>query len=159
METQIRLAPIQRTVSVPLSLNHAFQRFTQGIGLWWPIEHTWAGRDLEEIGIEPRLGGMCWECGRHGFRCAWGEVLGWEPPHRLVLAWRFGADPDGPFDPARASEVELRFEPISTYATAVTMVHQGFERMGMEGGAYRERMDAPTGWNLLLRRYAHVDGY
>lgn len=159
METQAVLAPVQRTVTVPLSLNHAFWRFTEQMGLWWPTEHTWAGSNLEEIGIEPRVGGMVYERGRHGFCCAMGEVRVWEPPERLVLAWTFGADPDGAFDPAHASEVDIRFQPVSNCTTQVTLSHRSFERLGPDGAAYRDRMDGPAGWSRILKSYARVDGY
>lgn len=159
METQTILAPVQRTVVVPLGLNHSFRRFTRGIGLWWPAEFTWAGKNLEELGIEPRLGGMAWECGRHGFSCTWGQVLAWEPPERLVLAWEYGADPDSAFDPACASEVEAHFRPLSEWSTEVTVDHRAFERLGPGAARFRTMMDAPGGWSTMLRRYARVDGY
>lgn len=159
METKATLAPVQRTVVVPLGPNHAFGRFTRGIGLWWPAQFTWAGQNLEEIGIEPRPGGLAWERGRHGFSCTWGQVLAWEPPGRLVLAWQFGADPDGAFDPTQASEVEILFRPLTAWSTEVTIVHRAFERLGDGGAPFRAMMDAPSGWTLMLGRLARVDRY
>lgn len=159
METQSTLAPVRRTVVVPLGSNHSFRRFTRGIGLWWPVEFTWAGKNLEEIGIEPHLGGLAWERGRNGFSCTWGQVLAWEPPGRLVLAWHYGVDPDGAFDPERASEVEVQFRPLTSWSTEVTLDHRAFERLGGGAERFRTMMDAPGGWSLMLRRYARVEGY
>jgi uncharacterized protein YndB with AHSA1/START domain len=159
METQSALAPVQRSVIVPLALSHAFWHFTDGIGLWWPPEHTWAGRNLEEIGIEPSVGGRAFECGRHGFACTWGQVQVWEPPERLVLAWYYGADPDVAFDPDQSSEVEIRFQARSRESSEVAVIHRGFERLRDGAAGYRNRMDAPAGWVLILKRYANVDCY
>src|SRR5690606_23581431 len=64
---------IRRTVRVPVDPGRAFDLFTDGLDSWWPREYTWAGETLEVIGIEPGVGGHCFERGPHGFRCDWGR--------------------------------------------------------------------------------------
>jgi uncharacterized protein YndB with AHSA1/START domain len=56
-------------ITVPVPPERAFSLFTEGMTSWWPPEYTWAQRTLEEIAIEPREGGHCFERGPHGFRC------------------------------------------------------------------------------------------
>lgn len=151
--------PLQRTVTVPLGLQHAFTRFTEQMGLWWPQDYTWTGRALESIGIEPGVGGIAYERGPQDRTLIWGKVLEWEPPHRLVLSWLIGPDRQPLNDPAQASEIEVRFVPLSPAETQVTLEHRGFERHGDDGATYRAALDMPQGWDRILKAYANVDGY
>jgi hypothetical protein len=57
-------------------------------------------------------------------------------------------------NPARASEVEVRFLPAGEPATRVELEHSAFTRHGQAGGEYRQAMASPEGWPLLLDRYA-----
>jgi hypothetical protein len=115
--------PIRRSVTVGRPVEQAFAAFAD-LAWWWPREYTWAGNTLEDIGIDPREGGFCFERGPHGFTCHWGRVLVWDPPARLVLAWQVAPDRAPEPNPAKASEVEVRFRaaappaPGSTSSTA-----------------------------------------
>jgi uncharacterized protein YndB with AHSA1/START domain len=159
MKTPTTIAPLQRTVTVPVGLEHAFIRFTQEMGLWWPEDDTWTGEGLESIGIEPGVGGVAYERGPDDTTLIWGKVLDWEPQHRLILAWLIGPDRQPIADPARASEIELRFVPLSPAETRVTLEHRGFERHGEDGSTYRAALDTPQGWDRILNAYAATDGY
>jgi Domain of unknown function (DUF4394) len=61
-------------VTVNLAPEQAFDLFARRLGAWWPPEYSWSQDVLDEIGIEPHEGGMCFERGPHGFRCDWGRV-------------------------------------------------------------------------------------
>jgi uncharacterized protein YndB with AHSA1/START domain len=102
--------PIRLAVTVPVPADEAFSAFV-ALRNWWPREYTWAAETLEDIGIEPREGGLCYERGPHGFTCHWGRVLTWEPPTRLVLAWQIAPDRVPEPKPAKTSEVEIGFHP------------------------------------------------
>ena len=91
MERQPADKPIRQAVTVPVPAGQAFSAFAD-LARWWPREYTWAADTLEDIGIEPRQGGHCYERGPHGFTCHWGRVLVWDPPTRLVLAWQIAPD-------------------------------------------------------------------
>ena len=95
---------------------------------------------------------MCFELGPHGFRCDWGRVLAWEPPGRLVLAWQIGPTRVPKPDPAKASEVEVRFE-RDGHATRASLSHTGFERHG-EGRGLRRGDGLRPGGDYILARFA-----
>ncbi len=152
------IAPIQRSYAVPVDPAHAFDIFALAMAQWWPPEYTWAGPSLEWIGLEPRVGGPCFERGPHGFRCDWGRVLLWQPPRRLVLAWQIGPDRVPVPDPERASEVELTFLSEEEGGTRVEFEHRHFSRHGAGADAYRAALDSPEGWSYMLRRYTALLG-
>jgi uncharacterized protein YndB with AHSA1/START domain len=145
---------IRRTFTVPVAPERAFAAFTDGLATWWPPEFTWSGDVLDTIGIEPRRDGFCFERGPHGFTVHWGRVLVWEPPGRLVLTWQISPRRVPEPDPARASEVEVRFAAGAGQRTRVELEHRGFRRHGDEGEAYRAGMEG--GWDQLVERFAAV---
>jgi hypothetical protein len=69
--------------------------------------------------IEPRTRGRWYEIGEDGSKCDWGEVLAWEPPARLLLAWRIGAD--WRFDPNLLAEIGVSPEPVVAPAPVVPL--------------------------------------
>lgn len=101
---------IRYTLTVPLQPSEAFALFTERLAQWWPHEYTWGQGVLEDIGVESRPDGLCYERGPHGFRCDWGRVLIWQPPSRLTLAWQISPRREPEPNAARASTVELRFD-------------------------------------------------
>ena len=144
---------VRTILRVPATADRAFEVFTGRIGRWWVKEYTWSGpAALAELGIEPRAGGMLYEIGPHGFRADWGRVLDWQPPHRLVFNWQIGPDRAPVPDPAKASEVEVRFTAEADNATRVEVAHRGFDRHGEAAQGYRRALTA--GWHELLSRYA-----
>lgn len=148
--------PIQRTVTVPVAAERAFAVFID-LPAWWPPEFSWSGDVLETLGIEPREGGFCFERGPNGFRCDWGRVLAWEPPARLVFSWQISPDRVPEPDPAKASEVEVRFFEEGPSATRVEVAHREFARHGESAQRYRTDL-ADQGWPYLLDRYAAAAG-
>jgi uncharacterized protein YndB with AHSA1/START domain len=123
------------------------------LGRWWPREYTWSQNVLHYIGIEPRLGGACFERGPHNFECDWGRVLVWEPPGRIVFSWQIAFDRTPEPNSEKASEVEVRFTE-EALGTRVVLEHRAFSRHGEKAIAYRNGMDSPEGWPMMLERYA-----
>ena len=74
----------------------------------------------------------------------WGEVLAWEPPNRLAYLWHLGTDR------SRATEVDISFTGGAS-ATTVTITHRGWERLGADAPAWRQRNLA--GWSGLLPHF------
>lgn len=149
--------PIVRSVTVPVDPGHAFDVFTGAMAQWWPPEYTWSDAALEWIGLEPRVGGPCFERGPEGFRCDWGRVLLWQPPRRLVFTWQIGPTRVPQPDPERASEVEVGFHAVDG-GTRVELEHRHVARHGEGADAYRAAMAAPEGWQRILERYAALLG-
>jgi uncharacterized protein YndB with AHSA1/START domain len=145
--------PIREAVTVPVPVDQAFAAFAD-LARWWPREYTWAADTLEDIGIKPREGGLCYERGPHGFTCHWGRILAWEPPTRLVITWQIAPDRVPEPNPAKASEVEVRFHPAEPSGARVELEHRALARHGDGADAYRQGMASPAGWPHILGRYA-----
>lgn len=143
---------IIKTVRVSTLAEHAFAIFVNKLDSWWPGEYTWAAESLEKIAIEPAINGRCYEIGPHGFRCDWGRVLQFEPPHRIVFTWQIDPDRVPQPNPDKASEIEVLFEEAAG-ETNVTFVHKHFENHGEGAEQYKEAMNSPQGWDYILDNY------
>ena len=130
-------------VDLHCSPDHAFATWTERIDQWWPRGHT-VSADQAAIVLEPRLGGRIYERTRDGREIDWGEITGWDPPHRLAYCWHIRRDR------ADATDVEIRFVPGdgARDATRMEITHTGWERLGLEADTWRDANR--SGWNGLL---------
>lgn len=151
MSTQIRPAPVRKSIFVSASQEHAFEVFTSGIGRWWPKSHKIGPADLDRPVIEPHQGGRWYELDVDGSECEIGKVALWEPPTRLILIWQL--TPEFAYDPDLVTEVEVRFTPEAG-GTRVDLEHRDLERMGDKAEAMRETVSGPGGWPGLLQLFA-----
>ena len=92
----------------------------------------------------PGVGGRIVERSTSGDESIWGEILVWEPPHRLVYTWHPGYDPDDPL-----TEVELRFVAVGE-ATRVELEHRGWEALAK---AEETRNSYAEGWPVVLGHF------
>lgn len=150
---QIKPAPVRRSVLVNCSPEHAFEVFTSGFDRWWPRSHSIGESPLKEARLEPGVGGRWLGILEDGTVAQWGEVLTWEPPTRLVLAWRITAD--WRCDPAFLTEVEVRFTPEAE-GVRVTLEHRDLERYGDKAQQVADAIGADGGWGGLLKAFAEV---
>lgn len=149
------LSPIREAVTVAIPPDDAFRAFTEGMERWWPAAFTWAGSALDHMGIEAVEDGACFERSRGGSRLDWGRVLAVHPPERLAFSWQINFDRTPQPDPAKASEVEVRFRPVEDGARCrVEVEHRGFERHGASAANYREALASSGGWRLILEAFA-----
>jgi len=148
----IRPAPVRKSITVPASPERAFEVFTARFGAWWPRSHHIGASALASAVIEPRAGGRWYEVGEDGAECDWGDVLAWEPPSRLLLAWRIGAD--WKHHPDLLTEVEVTFTAAGAGATRVDLEHRLLERMGEDAQRVRDSVDSDGGWGGILKSYA-----
>jgi uncharacterized protein YndB with AHSA1/START domain len=153
MSTQIRPAPVRRSIFVHAAQEHAFDVFTSGIGLWWPKTHAIGDAELDKPVIEPREGGRWYQRGIDGSECDIGKVLTWDPPERLLLSWQL--DPDWKFNPDLVTEVEVTFTSESG-GTRVDLEHRHLERMGDRAEEMAEKVGSPGGWTAVLQLYSEA---
>ena len=138
--------PVLRAAHVARPVDEAFAVFTRQIGAWWPLPtHGAFGADAGGLAFED---GLLVERALDGRTCVWGEVLSWEPPHRIVLSWHPGRGP------GHASEVEVRFAAVDGGGTRVELEHRGWERFGADAVARRRGYVGPGAWGHVLDHYA-----
>lgn len=143
--------PIVKSVRVRATPERAFSVFTTNVLRWWPPTYTIGSAPMKEVVIEPRIGGRWFEIGEDGSQCQWGDVLGWNPPRELVLAWRIGLD--WKFNPAFLTEVKVSFADAGDGQTEVRIEHSKFENYGADAERAMQIFD---GWSATLARFAAV---
>jgi uncharacterized protein YndB with AHSA1/START domain len=143
---KIQPATIIKQIEVDSSPERAFDIFAAHMGQWWHKGHSIArGTSQKDVIVERRAGGRWYELGADGSEHQWGEVIEYDPPRRLLLAWRLNRE--FIFDPDLHTEVDVRFEPHGT-GTRVHFEHRFLERMGEGTVELLEGMDG--GWGMLL---------
>jgi uncharacterized protein YndB with AHSA1/START domain len=153
----VSVEPIRQTVTVRSAREAAFDLFTEGMGTWWPVdEYSRAVSEFAADGVrvtrlefQARMGGSILEHLSDGRVLLWAEVVAWEPPHRVVLAWRPHSLPEPP------TEVDVSFTQQADGTTLVEMEHRGWE--GLSEG-FREELYGiyARGWVTTLDRFAHL---
>jgi uncharacterized protein YndB with AHSA1/START domain len=146
------IKPVHKSVTVPVARTHAFEVFTADFDSWWPRSHTIGKGELKQAVIEPRAGGRWYGIDADGIETDWGDVLSWEPPSRIVLAWRIGAD--WQYHAALTTEVAVTFTALSADATRVDLEHRLLENIGPAARQLRDQLDSPGGWGGILQSYA-----
>ena len=118
------IEPLRLAFDVACPPDHAFLVWTERIATWWPADHTASGEPNLRVVLEGRVGGRIFERTAAGDVHEWGEVIAWEPPHRLVYLWHLRRDR------ADATEVEIRFVSAGDWATRVEIEHGGLGTAG-----------------------------
>jgi hypothetical protein len=140
-------SPLRISFEVACPAAHAFEVWTGQIGTWWPPDHTVTGHpDL--VVLQAGVGGRIFERAVDGVEHEWGHVTRWDPPKQLTYLWHLGADP------ARATEVEIRFVPQGDAVTRIEIEHRGWEGLGDAADAWRDRNR--VGWSTLLPHFQAI---
>ena len=153
MTVTLQDLPVRRTVVVHVPVDEAFEVFTADVDAWWPRTHHIGKSEMRRIVIEERSGGRCYTEHVDGTEYDWGRVLVWEPPRRLLLAWRVTHTFGHEADLSKASEVDVRFIPVDRGATRVEVEHRFFTRHGSGAETLRAVVDAPNGWTRVMGEY------
>jgi uncharacterized protein YndB with AHSA1/START domain len=152
MDQIITPAPVRKTIRVAVAPARAFETFTASMHRWWPLAHTLLKAPRAAIVLEPKPGGRWFERGTDDSICPWGQVIAWEPPTRILLAWQI--DGEWKFNPDFSTELEIRFVAEGSDATRVELEHRDMEKFGMHREAARGALDSPEGWAGGLARFA-----
>jgi len=147
---------VVRSVSVSVPVTEAFEVFTQRLGDFKPPEHNLLGAPIAETVVQPWVGGHIVDRAVDGSECRWARILAYDPPDRLVFSWDISPRWELESDPARASEVEVRFIADSPETTTVQLEHRHLDRHGPGWEGIRDGVDGNDGWPLYLARYADL---
>jgi len=144
---------VTKSITVRAGRERAFTVFTERFVTWWPASHHIGAAELADAVIEPRAGGRWYERGVDGTECDWGTVLAYDPPDRVLLSWHLQGDWSYDPDPAKASDIEVRFIEEAADRTRVELAHRHIER---HTGAAEVviGVDSPGGWTGILAAYA-----
>lgn len=121
-----------------------------------PREHNLLSVPIAETIFEPRVGGHIYDVGIDGSQCRWSRVLAYDPPSRLVFTWDIGPTWQLETDPAKTSEVEVRFTAESDGRTRVELQHRHLDRHGSGWTAVAQGIGGNAGWPLYLSRYGEL---
>jgi uncharacterized protein YndB with AHSA1/START domain len=139
------LAPLRKTVVVPVGQARAFELFTAGVEKWWPLAtHSVGLADAVHLSIPSEIGGLIVETMRDGSTSSWGTVTEWDPPRSLSFTWHPG-QPE-----SWAGDIKVRFIPNDAGGTVVELTHSGWERRS-DGAAARLGYD--SGWEVVVGAY------
>ena len=136
---------VEKSVTVNVPIERAFEVFTEQIGTWWPLRtHAVDTKLSETVVMESHVGGRLYERSSSGEEHLWGTVVAWEPPARIVYSWHPGRGEE------TAQQVEITFSAEGA-GTRVEVRHTGWEKLGdsMEEAvaSYDE------GWDTVIGHY------
>ncbi|GFG66987.1 hypothetical protein MKUB_44770 [Mycobacterium kubicae] len=151
-----RVEPIRKTITVNVPVERAFELFIDRFDAIKPREHNLLPAPIAKTVFEPYVGGHIYDQGVDGSRCDWSRVLLYEPPVRVVFSWDIGPTWQLEPDPAKTSEVEVRFVAESETTTRVELEHRHIDRHGSGWENVAKGVDGDAGWPLYLRRYVEL---
>ena len=154
MSIETAVNTVRRTIVVEAPVDRAFRVFIEDFDRIKPREHNMLGVEIAETVFEPRVGGHIFDRGVDGSECRWARVLEYDPPNRVVFSWDISPRWEVESDPARTSEVEVRFTAETPSRTRVELEHRNLERHGEGWEGVRQGVSTDNGWQLYLRRFA-----
>jgi uncharacterized protein YndB with AHSA1/START domain len=156
MSTKTAENVVHHFIVVQAPIDRAFRTFVEDFDRIKPREHNMLAVDIAETIFEPRVGGHIYDRGVDGSVCRWARVLVYDPPARLVFSWDISPRWQIETDPARTSEVEVRFTAEAPERTRIDLEHRNIDRHGDGWEAVRDGVSGDGGWPLYLQRYADL---
>ena len=147
---------VRTEITVEVPLERAFRVFVERFDQIKPREHNMLGVGIAQSVFEPKVGGRIYDRGVDGSECQWGRVLVYEAPTRLVFSWDISPHWQIETDPARSSEVEVRFIADGERRTRVELEHRHLERHGEGWQDLAAGVKGDQGWPLYLLRFAEA---
>jgi uncharacterized protein YndB with AHSA1/START domain len=149
---------VRTAIVVEVPQERAFAVFTERFGEFKPPEHNIMATPIVTSVFEPRVGGHLYDIGADGTRCRFGRVLAYDPPNRVVFSWDISPAWQLETDPARTSEVEIRFVVEAADRTRVEIEHRHLDRHGDGWLGISAAVRSEGGWPVYLSRYAALLG-
>jgi uncharacterized protein YndB with AHSA1/START domain len=147
-EIPFTIPPVVKIVDYAGTPEEAFARFSEQIGVWWPLATHSVARKADGVTVAfERLeaGVRLIERWSTGETHVWGTITDFDRPYRLAFTWHVGRSEDA------AQRVEVTFTASGPEQTRVRLVHSGWELLG---DAAADRRDAyEQGWVPVLRLY------
>lgn len=156
MTMQAEEATVRTQIVVEAPIERAFRVFTEEFDRIKPREHNLLDAEIAETVFEPRQGGHVYDRGVDGSECRWARVLAYEPPNRVLISWDITPRWQLETDPARTSEVEVRFLAESAQRTRVELEHRHLDRHGSGWEEARDGVASDGGWPLYLQRFGEL---
>jgi uncharacterized protein YndB with AHSA1/START domain len=156
MTTQVADTTVTTSVVVEAPIERAFEVFTAEMSAWWSPDHHLIQGELAEMVVEPFAGGRIYDRSVDGSECCWPRVLAYERPTRFVFSWDVWPKWEIEPDPAKASEVEIRFVAQAPERTLVELEHRHLERHGDGWEGMRDAVRSPGGWPVGMERFAEA---
>ena len=119
---------------------------------WWPAHHHIGSAPIQEIVIEPRVGGRWYTRHEDGTETDTGVVTAWEPADLFAVTWQIGAD--WKFHPDFVTTITVRFEPDGDERTRVVLEHSGLEAFAADAAGMRAMFEEEGAWTATLAAYA-----
>jgi uncharacterized protein YndB with AHSA1/START domain len=154
MSVQAADTAVRASVEVHAPIERAFEVFTEEIGSWWNPDHHILEGELAAMVFEPRVGGYVYDRATDGSECRWARVLAFDPPRRLVISWDINLQWKLETDPARTSEIEVRFTAQGEDRTLVELEHRNLDRHGEGFEGMRDAVGSPGGWSAGIQAFA-----
>ena len=143
---------VRREIVVEVRPAAAFEIFTADMTSWWPADHHIGSAPIQEIVIEPRVGGRWFTRHEDGTETDTGVVTAWEPPGLFVVTWQIGAD--WKFHTDLITSVAVHFEQAAPDRTRVVLEHSGLDAYAADAAAMRETFEADGAWSATLAAFA-----
>lgn len=147
---------VRHQIVVEVSVERAFQVFTEQLDQIKPREHNMLEVPIAETVFERYAGGAVLDRGEDGSECRWARVLAFEPPERFVISWDISPQWQIETDPDKTSEVEVRFIAEGPTRTRVELEHRHLDRHGAGWESARDGVSGAGGWPLYLQRFAEA---
>jgi uncharacterized protein YndB with AHSA1/START domain len=156
MTMQAEQTSVRKQIVVEAPIERAFAVFTEQFDAIKPRDHNLLAVDIAETVFERHVGGQIFDRGVDGSECRWARVLAYDPPNRVVFSWDISLQWQIESDPARTSEVEVRFTAETPERTRVELEHRHLDRHGDGWQGMHAAVDGPDGWPLYLDRFAQL---
>jgi uncharacterized protein YndB with AHSA1/START domain len=139
---------VRAQVIVAVEPTAAFEAFTADVDRWWRRGERYGGTDVLGHRFEPGVGGRFVQI-LADREAPLGDILVWEPPHRLAFSWR-----QKNWLPGEITRVEVTFTPVAE-GTEVVLRHHGFAQVVSDVGC---DVGYAAGWSELVGWFAESLG-